>query len=227
MEYYLSSAGPPPKRSWALRLADRGTTLRLTWLLGALAVGLVAQRLTQAILDTFYARSGYPVPYYEGQLAFSAAKLTGWYTAMQRNGTLGVYWHTQFVDFGFILATGLLFTAVLLLVARAVPAGAARRLALTLVLLGPVVALLDVVENLISFVLLTSPTAVSEPLALIYSTAAALKFAGFLAVYTWAVAGLVTAAVLRLRRRRTGQPTGLSLAHCDRDRRESPPDPTP
>ena len=206
MEWNLSSAGSPPKRSWPLRLADRGTALRLPWLLGALAVGLLAQRVTQTILDTFYARSGYPVPYYEGQLAFSAAKLAGWYTAMQRNGTLGVYWQTQFVDFGFILATGLLFTAVLLLVARAVPAGGtARRLALALVWLGPVVALLDIVENLISFVLLADPTSVSQPLALIYSTVAALKFTGFLAVYTWTFAGLITAAVLRLHRRRAGQ----------------------
>ena len=205
MEYYLTEARPPPKQSWPLRLADRGTTLRLPWLLGALAVGLLAQRVTQTILDTFYARSGYPVPYYQGQLSFSSAKLAGWYTAMQRNGTLGVYWQTQVVDFSFIMATGLLFTTVLLLVARAVPAGGTRRLALALVWLGPLVALLDIVENLISFVLLADPTSVSQPLALIYSTAAALKFTGFLAVYTWTIAGLVTAAILRLHRRHAGQ----------------------
>src|SRR5690348_14502156 len=103
----------------------------------ATTAGFAAQRLTQTILDGFYARSGYPVAYYEGQLSFSAAKLSGWYSSMQRAGTLDVYWQTQFVDFAFIAATGLFFTALLLLVARAFPAGSrGRRLAGRLVPLG-------------------------------------------------------------------------------------------
>jgi hypothetical protein len=206
MEFNLSSAAPRPHRTWPLRLAERGTAARLPLLLVALAVGFVAQRVSQTILDNFYARSGYPVPYYEGQLSFSAEKLEGWYTAMQRNGTLGVYWQTQFVDFGFIAATALLFTAALLLVARAFPAdGKARKVAVALVLLGPVAPLFDVVENLISFVLLADPASVNQPLALLYSSAAALKFAGFAAVYTCTFAGLVTAGTIRLRRRQARQ----------------------
>ena len=170
-------------------------------LAGATAIGFVAQRVSQTVLDGFYARSGFPVPYYVGQLSFSADKLSGWYTAMRRAGTLGVYWQTQFVDFSFIAATAVLFTAALALVARAFPAGTrGRRVATAMIALGPAGPLCDVVENLFSFAMLPDPASVDPVLAVLYSTAAALKFAGFIAVYAWIAAGLVAALVSRRRR---------------------------
>jgi hypothetical protein len=179
----------------------RAISAPLPLLLALTAGGFVAQRLTQTILDSFYARSGYPVPYYEGQLSFSASKLEGWYGTMQQSGTLGVYWHTQLVDFAFIAATAVFFTALLLGVARAIPSThPARRLAAALVPLGAAAALFDVVENLASFVMLVNPTTISEPLALLYSGVAALKFAAFVGVYAWTVAGLVLAVTVRRRR---------------------------
>jgi hypothetical protein len=174
-------------------------------LLALTAGGFVAQRVTQAVLDSFYARSGYPVPYYRGQLSFSASKLMGWYATMQRNGTLGVYWHTQFVDFAFIAATAVFFTALLLVVTRAVPSThPARRVAVALVPLGAAAALLDVAENLVSFVMLAHPASIAEPVALFYSGIAALKFGCFVGVYAWTLTGLVLAAAVRLRRRPRG-----------------------
>ncbi|GHJ47332.1 hypothetical protein Cs7R123_46740 [Catellatospora sp. TT07R-123] len=185
-------------------ITRRALAARPPVLLGALLLAFATQRISQTILDGFYARSGYPVPYYVGQLSFSGEKLSGWYTTMQRAGTLGVYWQTQFVDFGFIAATALLFTALLLVVARALPAGTrARAIAICVVPFGLVAPAFDALENLLSFALLQDPSSVSQPLALAYSTAAALKFAGFAAVYLWTTAGLITAAVLRLRRRST------------------------
>ncbi|MBB5868140.1 hypothetical protein F4553_001519 [Allocatelliglobosispora scoriae] len=186
-----------------LRIAARRTTAaRLPLLLGLLGVGFVAQRVSQGVLDGFYARSGYPVPYYVGQLSFSGRKLSEWYSAMEQGGTLGIYWQTQFVDFGFIAATALFFTAVLLLVARAMPPGrAARTRAVALVPLALVAPALDVLENLISFVLLGDPAQVNGALAIVYSTVAAVKFAGFAFVYLWTVVGLLAAALLRIRGR--------------------------
>ncbi|WP_456789811.1 hypothetical protein [Cellulomonas sp. P5_C5] len=181
----------------------RAASARLPLLLALTAGGFVAQRVTQTVLDSFYARSAYPVPYYEGQLSFSASKLEGWYGTMQQDGTLGVYWQTQLVDFAFIAATAVFFTALLLCVARAVPSThPARRIALALVPLGAAAASLDVVENLVSFVMLADPTSISAPVALLYSGVAALKFAGFLGVYAWTVVGLVLAVGVRVRRRR-------------------------
>ena len=67
--------------------------------------------------------------------------------------------------------------------------------------LGAAAALLDVVENLVSFVMLADPTSISEPVALLYSGVAALKFAGFFGVYAWTLAGLALAVTVRVRRR--------------------------
>jgi hypothetical protein len=177
----------------------------LPLLLGLTAGGFVAQRVSQTVLNTFYDRSGYPVPYFEGQLSFSASKLMGWYGTMQRNDTLDVYWQTQFVDFAFIAACAAFFTALLLTVARAIPAThPARKVAVALVPLGAAAALCDVVENLISFVMLADPTSIGEPVAWIYSGAAALKFAGFIGTYVWTVIGLVLAVTIRRRDRTQG-----------------------
>lgn len=165
-------------------------------------LGFAAQRVTQTVLDGFYARSGYPVPYYEGQLSFSADKLAGWYSAMRDGGTLDVYWQTQFVDFAFIAATLLFFTALLSAVARAFPPHTrARRFAHGMIWLGVAAPAFDVLENLLSFLMLPDPDAISPAIALLYSTAAALKFACFIAVYLWTITGLLSAATLRLRTR--------------------------
>jgi hypothetical protein len=171
-------------------------------LIPLVAVGFAAQRVTQTVLDGFYARSGYSVPYYVGQLSFSATKLEGWYGEMERNGTLGVYWQTQFVDFAFIAATMLFFTALLATVARAIPAGGrGRRFAQRMILAGVAAPLFDVLENLFSFVMLPHPGSISPAVALLYSGAAALKVAAFFAVYLWTAVGLVTAVTMRVRGR--------------------------
>jgi hypothetical protein len=174
---------------------------KLPVLVGATVAGFAAQRVSQVVLDGFYARSGYPVPYYVGQLAFSADKLSGWYTQMRQAGTLGIYWQTQFVDFAFIAATALLFTAALALVARAFPAGTrGRRIATAAIALGPFAPLCDAVENLFSFAMLPDPGSINPVVAALYSTAAALKFAGFFAVYLWIPAALIAALISRRRR---------------------------
>ncbi|MGI5179420.1 hypothetical protein ACQEVZ_24125 [Dactylosporangium sp. CA-152071] len=183
-----------------MEFIERVQRAKLPVLAGATVTGFAAQRVTQTVLDGFYARSGYPVPYYVGQLSFSAGKLSGWYTTMRDAGTLGVYWQTQFMDFAFIAATALFFTATLALIARAFPAGSrGRRVATAAVALGLFAPLCDAVENLLSFVMLPDPATVNPVVAVLYSTAAALKFAGFFAVYLWIPAALVAALISRRR----------------------------
>ncbi len=188
---------PTLRKIHSMEFIQRAT---LPVLVGATVAGFAAQRVSQAVLDGFYARSGYPVPYYVGQLSFSAEKLSGWYTSMRQAGTLGIYWQTQFVDFAFVAATALLFTAALALVARAFPAGTrGRRIASGAVVLGPLGPLFDVVENLLSFAMLPDPGSINPVVAVLYSTAAAVKFAGFFAVYLWIPAALVAALISRRR----------------------------
>ena len=181
-------------------LAHRTRSLRLAVLVAATVTSLVVQNGVQAILNGFYARSGYPVPYYVGQTSFDAGKLESWYGTMDAAGTLGIYWQTQFVDFAFIAATALLHFFALVLVARLLPEGRWRRVALALVVVGLSAPVFDALENLASFIALANPTEVNPIVAVVYSTFAVLKFAGFFAVYLWVPVGLVAAAVLKVRR---------------------------
>jgi len=178
-------------------LAGHALSLRLAVLVAATVTSLILQNVVQVVLNGFYARSGYPVPYYVGQTSFSADKLEGWYETMDAAGTLGVYWQTQFVDFGFVAATALLHFFALVLVARLLPEGRWRRLGLALVVVGLSAPAFDALENLMSFIALANPSEVSPVVAVVYSTFAVLKFAGFFAVYLWVPVGLIAAAVLK------------------------------
>lgn len=164
-------------------------------LIGAAVLFLVLMLISQVVLNGFYARSLYPVPYYTGQLSFSATSLEGWYGFMQGAGTLDIYWRTQFVDFGFIVGTFLVHFSSLVLVARLLPAGRWRTFGARMVLIGLLAPTFDVLENLVSFVNLQSPLDISQPMALLYSSMAALKFAGFAVVYSWIVVGLIVALI--------------------------------
>lgn len=154
--------------------------IRLTNLPLALHGGatLVAFGLFQAAkgwLDASYAASGYPVDYATGQLAFSAARIESYYAAMAQGGTLDVYLRTQVIDFSFIASVMLLALLLGTLVARL--GGWARGLGLAASVLGIAGAGFDVLENLLSFVLLSDPDDIAQGWALAYSSAAAVKFA--------------------------------------------------
>ena len=165
------------------------------------ALGLVfgGFQAVKAQLDRLYAASGYPVDYATGQLSFSAEKLTGWYGAMDKAGTLDIYWQTQFVDFGFLTSVGvmgLLIGALLARLGRGVWAPRLGRAAAVLAVMG---AGFDAVENLLSFWLLLSRDAMPQAGALIYSTAAALKFACLVTAMLTALVAAVAVIWSRLR----------------------------
>lgn len=181
-----------------MEFINRTLSLPVRILLVASVISLALQTLAQSVLNGFYERSGYPVPYFVGQTSFDASKLEGWYTAMQAGGTLEIYWQTQFVDFAFIAATALLHASLLVLVARLLPE-AWRRVALWFALVGVLAPAFDVLENLMSFIALANPTEINPVVAVVYSSFAVLKFACFFAVYLWVPVALVAAAVLKAR----------------------------
>ncbi|NBR89284.1 MAG: hypothetical protein EBS68_05115 [Rhodobacteraceae bacterium] len=80
---------------------------------GLTAVAFGAFQAVKSLLDESYAASKYPVDYATGQLAFSAEKLEGYYAVMSEAGTLGTYWKTQFIDFGFIASVITLLSVLL------------------------------------------------------------------------------------------------------------------
>lgn len=142
---------------------------------GAVFMGFGA---VKSVLDTSYAASKFPVDFMTGQLAFSAQKIEGYYDVMQEAGTMGIYLRTQIIDYGFMLGVALLGLVLGSLMGRMGPMGGfARKLGFLAACLAVTGACLDALENLLSFGMLATPGSIPGALALIYSGAAAAKFA--------------------------------------------------
>lgn len=167
--------------------------------LAAAVVAFGGFQWVKARLDASYAASQHPVDYATGQLAFDARLIEGYYAHMAEAGTLGIYWQTQFIDFGFIaavMAVSVLFgTLAARLGGRINRLGLwGWRLGLTAAILGVTGAGFDILENLLSFAMLSRPEAIPQSLALVYSGAAAAKFA----LLTGAMMALLLALLLAL-----------------------------
>ena len=162
------------------RLAEQ-TSWQGLWL--ALIASLLTLAGGLAWATRLYAQSGFSPRLIEGQLAFDAAMTRSWYGALIEQGTLDIYWRTQWVDFIFI--AGLLATLFIL---HLIIAKARRnepdwqRLALWLAVLGPAIATADIWENLLTLMMLSAPTSFPVWLATLASILSAVKWG-------WAVIG--------------------------------------
>lgn len=160
--------------------------------------GLVLNLWASELLNTAYAASRFPVPYWTAQLSFDHEKLKQWYAFLMAHDTIGQYVYTQIVDFAFIASVFVLHTSALLAVSRAFPAGSkARQLMVVAAALSAIAPLADALENMISFVMLSNPAHFPSILAIAYSSMAALKFAMFTLAYLALPTGLIAAACLR------------------------------
>ena len=149
----------------------------------------ILTRLSNIVLDNSYAASQYPVAFYVGQLSFNGETLRGYYHYMLEQGTLGIYWRTQYIDFVFILATFLSGIIISLWLARLhKKPGFLYRSSLLAAIALPLGALLDASENLVSFVMLGQIESFPDWLAVVYSSLALLKFlAMFFAYILWCI----------------------------------------
>ena len=177
------------------RLQSKLTGLQLT----AIAlVAFVGNLWATDLLNTAYAASRFPVPYWQAQLSFDHFKLKGWYEFLIKNQTLGLYVQAQFIDFIFIASVLILHTAALLALSRAVPAHSNVRQALIwAALISAIAPLADAVENGISFIMLANPAGFEPSLAIAYSSVAAIKFGMFTFAYLAAAGGVVAALYYR------------------------------
>lgn len=173
------------------RLQSTLTGLQLTVIT---LVALIGNVWATKLLDTAYAASKFPVPYWQAQLSFDHFKLKGWYEFLIKNETLDLYIHTQFIDFIFIASVLILHMAALLALSRSVPApSTARRALIWAALLSAIAPLADAVENGISFIMLANPAGFEPLLAIAYSSVAAIKFGMFTFAYLAAAGGVVAA----------------------------------
>lgn len=148
------------------------------WLhLLAVPAAIFAMQSVQGILDASYAASKFPVDYMAGQTGFSGTALKAWYQTMSEQGTLGIYWQTQFIDFAFIASIILLGLILGTFVARtALKNKWGYKFGMMAAVVIPLGAIFDVCENLISFIMLSMSTTFPDILALIYSGFAVGKF---------------------------------------------------
>jgi len=158
-------------RSWSW--ARLGFSLLASFLLGAIG-------LTWATV--LYVRSGFPPALIEGQLAFSPDAYRAWYAVLIEKGTLPIYVRTQFVDYLFIAGLLAALFFVHLMIAKAQPNRRWRKLALTLAVLGPVIAASDAIENIVTLTMLSNPTGFAPWLGNLVSTISAVK-------WSWSVIG--------------------------------------
>ena len=167
---------------------------------GGLVLGAFAGfSLIKGRLDASYAASRHPVDYAKGQLAFDAGKIEGYYAHMINEGTLAIYWQTQIIDFAFIASIMALSVLLGTFVARlGGPGSYGARLGIAAAVLGLAGASMDVMENLVSFIMLANPTSIAQPVALIYSGFAALKFVLLTLAMAAVLLSLLTGLVERL-----------------------------
>lgn len=183
------------------RLDDRVST---TTLAGVSGVALLLNLAATAWLNASYAASKFPVPYHVAQLSFDGRQLKTWYAHLVEQGTLGVYWQTQFIDFAFIATVLVLHVSVLWWVSRLFTAGSrGRRWMVGAAALSAVAPLADAAENLVSFAMLSDPTGFPDGLALLYSSLAAVKFAMFTFAYLALPVGVVAGLWQRWTQRRS------------------------
>jgi hypothetical protein len=191
-------------------LQDRLSTLTLAVASG---IALLANLAATVWLNASYAASRFPVPYHVAQLSFDGQQLKAWYAYLVEQGTLAVYWQTQFIDFAFIATVLVLHVSVLWLVSRLFVSGSrGRRWMVGAAALSVIAPLADAGENLVSFVMLADPAGFPDGLALVYSSLAAVKFAFFTLAYAVVPLGVAWGLGLRWKqwRSRAAPPVGVA-----------------
>jgi hypothetical protein len=190
-------------------LQEKPTT---RWLAAGTVLAYVFNFFASQWLNASYARSLFPVPYFEAQLSFDAAKIKGWYAYLMEHNTLDVYVQTQNIDFLFIASVLVLHFVALLLISRLFASGSrARRWLVWAAVLSASAPLFDALENAVSYVMLANPTQFADGWALLYSSFAAAKFAGFTLAYLVAALGLAAGLLAQVQARWSARSGALRM----------------
>lgn len=181
------------------RLFERLTAIPVLWHFGVLSLGCLVMFWIAARVDALYLASGHPASHAAGQLSFSALQIQAHYAAMQEDGSLHLYVASQRSDFGLIAAIALVSVLLGTFLARlGGPGSLGWRLGMGAAGLGLAGASMDVIENLLSFVMLARPQDIPQGLAFVYSSFAATKFGLLKLAMLAALASLLVGTVERL-----------------------------
>lgn len=146
-------------------------------------------------LDKSYEQSKFPVPFYEGQTTFDAVETKKHFQVLIENNTLDLFWVTQQIDFVYMFAT-LIFTVTVMAAVYKTLSFDKRwqDIAWIMIFIMPLNVVMDIMENLVSFVMLSDPLTFSDWLIIPYSTFAVAKFFMYIAGYLWIVLALIVKA---------------------------------
>jgi len=186
--FVLSLINKPLKLKMMIQLINtfRNAQVKTQAIIAAISVGLYF--VTSAILEKSYVLSKFPVPYFEQQTSFDAVAMKKWYAHMIEQDTFGIYWMTQFVDFAFIAAVILMGFTVWTFVANFYEKDSfINRVGYKLAYALPLAGAFDILENLVSFFMMSSPSTFNDFLVMPYSAFAVLKFG----CWTVALGGLL------------------------------------
>ena len=156
---------------------------------------LIIRQLTQNWLDNLYTLSQFPVPFFVGQTTFDAAELKGYYAVLSELGTFERYVWVQIADYAFMVTVFISFFALMAAVYRSLPQQPRlQAFARAMLVIAPLAAVFDALENGISFVMLADPAGFADWLVYPYSSLAVIKFAIFGFSYLWALVALAIIA---------------------------------
>lgn len=138
-------------------------------LLRILLIGLIIMIPSGLTTESLFAKVNYPHAGFGGpQATFDLEERRSEYTALIEQGTLPLFRYVQYVDFGIVIGTLLVFASLLLLIAQSQPPhSAGRRISqfgAILISLGP---FMDFCENVTLLLILRSPLEYPVPLGML------------------------------------------------------------
>lgn len=166
------------------------------WWLAAIALWLVSQQ-TMGWLNSLYAASQFPVPFFVGQTTFNAAELKSYFAVLLELGTLDKFIGVQLADYVYMVTVLASLFAAMVAVYRILPnIKWLKNIGWFMVLASPAAAGFDALENAVSFFLLANPLEFADWLVYPYSSLAVAKFASYAVTYLWATLALLSCVII-------------------------------
>lgn len=160
---------------------------------------LASYFIMNAILTTSYINSKFQVPYFVQQTSFDIDKMKGWYAYMIEQGTFGIYFETQLIDFIFIVTVIFAGFSVWTFVSNLHSRDSIfYRLGHVLAYALPIAGMFDIFENLVSFIMMVDPAEFANIWMILYSSFACLKFAAWTVGLLWLVVSLFALVINKI-----------------------------
>lgn len=177
-------------------LLDRSPSPRATrWLLLLALAGTVVSYL---VMGYIFLLSGDTAGIFASQLSFSADFLRNQYAAIIASGGMDYYRLAQTLDFGFMIAYGLLAFALSITIARKFdPPSRWRASGFIVAIIGPLSAILDAVENGFILATLSDPAGFPAWWAIAHSSFALAKWLVLFGAIGWAVIASLARVVVK------------------------------